>query len=281
MEVVTSSLFLDYSSPGHPDKPERLILIKKELERIGDYGFTETEIANVQDLLLAHDEAHVKKIKSGQFFDPDTPALENIYEVAIAAVGAAIKSSSLALGGEYAFSLTRPPGHHATRQSAGGFCYFNNIAVAAKKLSQNNTRVAILDVDVHHGNGIEDIVMGDKNIVFCSLHQAPLYPGTGLNSKENCHNFPLPALTTFQRYQYHLENGLEIINNFKPDVLGISLGFDTYKHDPLAQFSFEVGDYKKLGTTIRQINRPTFFVLEGGYSEDIGLCASEFFTPFL
>ena len=141
--------------------------------------------------------------------------------------------------------------------------------------------MAILDVDVHHGNGIEDIVMGDKNIVFCSLHQAPLYPGTGLNSKENCHNFPLPALTTFQRYQYHLENGLEIINNFKPDVLGISLGFDTYKHDPLAQFSFEVGDYKKLGTTIRQINRPTFFVLEGGYSEDIGLCASEFFTPFL
>jgi len=175
---------LEYSSFGHPESPERVKRTYEHLSKAG-YRFKEAKSCSEEDLLLIHTHEHIRKVKENAFFDPDTPNLENIYAYASLAAGGAIQAMEKAVEGEASFSLLRPPGHHAGRGYLGGFCYFNNIAIAVAKALRKVEKVVIIDFDGHHGNGTEDIFTGEKRVLYLSLHQYPAYPGTGGKSKGN------------------------------------------------------------------------------------------------
>jgi len=278
MKVVYSKKSQEFYLPGHPESPQRIKLIYKELSKNNHYVFIEPKPSAEKDLQLAHSKKLIKAVQNNDFIDPDTPQLPNIFEYASLSASGAILASEIALKERLCFSLMRPPGHHAEKNKLGGFCYFNNIAVAVKKLVKKNLKVGILDIDAHHGNGTEDIVKGGKNLLFCSIHQSPLYPGTGLKSEKNCFNFPLAPSSKWPQYKLSLEKALSLLQKFKPDIIGVSLGFDTYKKDPLSNLELEIKDFFQIGKYIFNLNLPTFFVLEGGYSEDIGLCSQQFFS---
>lgn len=277
MKIIFSKTCLEYGQEGHPENPERVAKAYKFLKDKG-YKFIEAKPCSEKDLLLVHSQKLIDSVKHGTFIDFDTPVLPNIYEYAKLSAGAAIQAAELASQGEEAFSLTRPPGHHASCNNVGGFCYFNNIAVAVAKLlkEKKTEKIAILDIDVHHGNGVQDIFSGNKQVLYISLHQYPLYPGTGLENKINCINFPLPAETEEKEYIKNLKQGLSYIKNFKPDMLAISAGFDTYKEEILASFKLEIKDYRKIAQEIKKLNLPCFAVLEGGYTDKLGHCVYEF-----
>jgi len=280
MKVIYSERCLEYTSAEHPESPERIRRIVDALKSENGYAFVEPKPCSTDDLLLVHTQEHIDRVRNNEFSDADTPNIPDIYRYASLAVGSAITASHIAEKEGVAFSLARPPGHHAERERVGGFCYFNNIAVAVAKLLKQGKKVAILDIDVHHGNGTQDIFLGKENVLYCSLHQVPLYPGTGWRSENNCHNFPLPPGTDGKQYLEALRLGIQYIRLFKPDILAVSVGFDTYKGDPLAQLKLEIDDYEDIGMEIRKLNKSTFFVLEGGYSPDIGTCVVKFFEGF-
>lgn len=279
MEVIFSSKCVEYMSPGHPESPQRLTTTI-ELLKEQKIDFIEPLPAQEKDILLAHSQELLQKVKTGNFFDPDTPNLRNIYEYARLAAGGAILAAQIAIKGKPAISLMRPPGHHAGRQALGGFCYFNNIAIAVKKAVAMVGRVAILDIDCHHGNGTEDIFLGDKNTLYVSLHQVPLYPGTGLTSQDNCLNFPLPAGIEEEKYLQVLDEALDKIREFKPELMAISCGFDTYSADPLGGMKLEQAAYKKISQRIAGLGINSFSVLEGGYSANLKYCIWEYMQGF-
>lgn len=266
---------MEYESPGHPESPDRVRLTYAYLKD-KDFEFFSPNPAEEKDILLAHSLGLLRRVKNLDFFDADTPAIPGIFDYACLSAGSAITAMEFALEGIKAFSLMRPPGHHAARDTFGGFCYFNNIAIAAQKALDLGKRTAILDIDCHHGNGTQDIFLGKDRLLYVSLHQAPLYPGTGLASDQNCLNFPLNPATDERGYLKVLRQALERIRKFSPDILAISAGFDTYKDDPLTQMGLEVGTFGKIGQLIQGCNLPCFCVLEGGYSPDLKECIYEF-----
>lgn len=268
MKIIYSEKAVEYNIPGHPEAPFRVKKTKEFLEKTG-MKFVSPNKAKEKDILSAHTEELLNLVKSENFFDADTPAFKGVYENAMLSAGAAIDASDYAMKNEFAFSLMRPPGHHAGRNSLGGFCYFNNIAVAVKKLLTSQSKVAILDIDVHHGNGTQDIFLGDEKVLFVSLHQVPHYPWTGFNSEKNCINFPLSAGTDETAYLKTLDTAIEKIKNFSPKIVGISVGFDTYHADPLANLNLKKDSYKKIAKKIGEIKAGKFAVLEGGYSQDL------------
>jgi len=211
--------------------------------------------------------------------DPDTPAYKGIYEVARLASGAAIMAAKVK-----GFSLMRPPGHHAGRNgtalgvSTQGFCYLNNVAIAVKWLGKSTV---ILDIDGHHGNGTQEIFMGDKNVTYLSLHRYPHYPGTGYLSQANCFNFPLPADCGDTKYLETLEQALNTITDWdRIEVVAVSAGFDTHIDD-LASLGLTRHAYRAIGKQLAHLNKPTFFVLEGGYSgENMGADINELLQGF-
>ncbi len=260
---------------GHPESPDRVSWSYEYLKGKG-YNFCEAKPCSEKDILAVHSQELVQKIKRGNFFDYDTPALPNIYDYAILSAGAAIRSMEFALKGEGGFSLMRPPGHHATRYNLGGFCYFNNMAVAIKKAMEGGNRAAIIDIDCHHGNGTEDIFLSKEHVIYVSLHQSPLYPGTGLKTNKNCFNYPLPPNTGAEEYLGYLNMVLDEVANFGPDIIGVSAGFDTYKNDPITNILLEINTYREIAKMIKGLNKPTFTVLEGGYDRDIPLCIEKY-----
>jgi len=222
----------------------------------------EPEPAHDEELLTVHAENHIRRIDSGNFFDPDCPQYPNIDFYARLAVGGAILAQR-----RRGFSLMRPPGHHAGPHFLGGFCYFNNIAVAIRV---SGMRTLIVDIDGHHGNGTQAVFLGDEQVIYVSLHQRWNYPGTGLESRENCLNYPLPARCGAETFISTLERALEEAGKKGPfEQLAISAGFDTYKDDPLASMGLEVEDYRKIGRLLGKLRLPTFAVLEGGYVPEI------------
>lgn len=275
MKIFFSEKCLKYSHIGHPESPARVQSTYRFLKEKG-FEFLEPKPCADEDVILAHSRELFNKVKGGDFFDLDTPALPNIFEHAMLSAGSAVEAARLCLKGEKTFSLMRPPGHHATKNNLGGFCYFNNIAIASLQLKESVKKVAIVDFDCHHGNGTEDIFLGKEDFLYLSLHQSPLYPGTGQKSRGNCINYPLPAHTSPDEYLSALGEGLKEVEKFNPDLLAISAGFDSYRKDPITTFTLEKETYMEIGKILSKMNKPTFAVLEGGYSKDLGECVYQF-----
>ena len=263
---------MEYFAPGHPERPERIARTVPLLKsRHAEWEWRAPGAATDEMLLRAHTRAHLDRVKSAtQDFDADTAAHPGIYEHAARAAGAAVDVARAALAGGRAFSLMRPPGHHAMRERAMGFCYFSNIAIAALDALANGTeRVAIWDFDAHHGNGTEDIVADNPRIAFASIHQFPGYPGTGTRSFGNIHNFPVAPLTPRSEHIAEVQRALDMLMTFKPELLLVSAGFDAYAGDPITEMTLEPEDFATFGAWLRDTNIPAGAILEGGYSDEL------------
>lgn len=272
MIIFHDPVCAEYHRPGDPERPERITRTVPLLkERHPDWEWRKPQPATDQELLRAHSREHLEHVASAkQDFDSDTPAHPNIDKYARLSAGAAIETARAALGGVLAFSLMRPPGHHATRDHAMGFCYFSNTAVAAlAALEKGAERVSIWDFDAHHGNGTEEIVAANPRIAFASIHQLPGYPGTGPASFANVHNFPIPPHATRSVHMDAIEQALQNLVRFKPNLLLVSAGFDAYSGDPITQMTLELEDFATLGKWLHHSGIPTGAILEGGYSDDL------------
>lgn len=275
MKIITDERCTGYHSAGHPERPQRIAKTLERLRSQTDLEITWAEpLPKVDDevILRAHTKEHLARVKSGaEDFDGDTPTHPKIEEHARRSVGGALQALAAARKNQMAFSLLRPPGHHATRERAMGFCYLNSVAIAAlEALATGVKKVAVYDFDVHHGNGTEAILISEPNAVFFSIHQHPCYPGTGTgNVGKNCFNYPVAPRTPRGDYRKILESALGELKKAKPDLVAVSAGFDAYARDPLAQETLEAEDFHWLGESMRKLGVPVFGVLEGGYSSDL------------
>jgi len=274
MKIVTDERCTAYSTAGHPERPARVSKTLAKLRSQKEIAITWAEPLPVTDeiLLRAHTRSHVDNVKGAtDAFDADTPAYPGIFEHACRSVGGALQAMKAARAGETAFSLLRPPGHHATRDHAMGFCYLNSVAIALLAAQAEGVkRVAVFDFDVHHGNGTEAILLNHPGAAFFSIHQHPCYPGTGTHDVgNNCFNFPVAPRTPREDYRKVFTKALEKLKVFKPGLVGVSAGFDAYARDPLAQETLEAEDYFWLGQSICGLGIPAFSLLEGGYSSDL------------
>jgi acetoin utilization deacetylase AcuC-like enzyme len=273
MKIITDERCLNYSAPGHPERPAR---VQKTLEKLRSQtslklAWGSPAAVERETLLRAHTPDHLARLEEPGDFDADTPYFPGIVDHARASVGAALAALAAARAGENVFSLMRPPGHHATRNRSMGFCYLSNAAIAVlEALATGSKRVAVYDFDVHHGNGTEAILVNKPGAAFFSIHQFPCYPGTGAkNVGDNCYNYPVPPRTPREDYRRILESAFKQLQSFKPDLVAVSAGFDAYARDPLAQETLEAEDYHWLGKRFRQLGLPVLSLLEGGYSNDL------------
>jgi acetoin utilization deacetylase AcuC-like enzyme len=227
------------------------------------------------------------------YFMSDTyaPVTANTYAAARAAVNAALTGAQLVLDGEpVVYSLCRPPGHHAGHHAMGGYCYFNNAAIAAQYMSVKG-RVAILDIDFHHGNGTQDAFYDRDDVLYISIHADPRtrYPySSGFRSERGhskgrgyTHNFPLAIGTSDMQYLKTLQRALKEVTDFRPDFLVVSAGFDTFVADPIGGFSLSSDIYKDIAEQINMLHLPTLLIQEGGYNVAyLGTLVANFLTGF-
>ena len=273
MKIITDIRCAEYSAPGHPEGPGRVVATLEALKAGQTLAPAWGQPLPVEEdaLLRAHSPEHLQRLDIPFDLDADTPAHPQIAAHARSAVGGALGALQSARAGEMSFSLMRPPGHHATRDRAMGFCYLNSIAIAALAArAAGCQRVAVFDFDVHHGNGTEDILLGQPGCAFFSIHQHPCYPGTGQAARGgNCFNFPVPPGAPRLEYRAILEKAFARLKEYQPGLVAVSAGFDAYRDDPLADGTLEEEDFHWLGQSVRQLAVPSFSILEGGYSDEL------------
>jgi acetoin utilization deacetylase AcuC-like enzyme len=275
---------------GHPECPQRLDAIHDHLIASGlDVALDRRDapLARLESLSLAHERGYVLELgdvlrrvaEEGlhHAVDPDTSANAGTWQAALRAAGAAVAATDAVIDGDVAnaFCAIRPPGHHATRREAMGFCFFNNVAIAARHALdvRGLQRVAVIDFDVHHGNGTEDIVAGDERILMCSFFQHPLYPYSGAVPKgTNMVNLPVPPYTRGPLVRELIEtHWLPRLEEFKPQMVFISAGFDAHREDELGQMGLVEADYawmteQLMAVAERHGQGRVVSCLEGGYA---------------
>ena len=279
MNIFFNPKCLKYKRKGHPESPNRIKLIYEKLEN--NFEINKPSPCSKKDLNLVHSKKLISKVKNNKFTESkDNPRYKNIYKYACISAGSAIQAMNKSLQGENTFSLSRPPGHHTGKNFLGGFCYFNNIAIASKKALKNVESITILDFDVHHGNGTQDIFLNNESILYVSLHEKNVYPNTGPKSTKNSINYPLPKGTKPKKYLKFFKRTLNKIKVFNPDLLAISAGFDAYKKETLANLKLDISTYERLGKLVNKLLTDlkinAFLVMEGGYTEDVGKCVYNF-----
>jgi len=275
----------EYGLAGHPEQPARILGSAPYLRRAHPGWAWRAPAAAVPDstLLLAHTEAHVRRLAQPRHFDADTPFFPDIGTYARRSVSAALDAARHACTeGGPAFSLMRPPGHHATADRAMGFCYLNQVAIAALAAQRHMgvARVAVWDFDAHHGNGTESILHGREGFLYSSVHQSPGYPDTGGADKDNSRNWPVRPDTPREQHIEALQASWEAVLAFRPGLVLVSAGFDAYAGDPITDMTLEAGDFAALGSWIRASGLPAAAVLEGGYSADLPLLMDSFLAAW-
>ena len=288
MRIYTHPACLDHDTgPGHAERPQRLAAVTEALQQhFDDLDWHDAPRATRGQLLRAHHESLLTSVLETRptdriMLDPDTVLSPASAEAALRAVGAAIAATDAVLGGEIkrAFCAVRPPGHHATADIAMGFCLFNSVAVAAAHALEKYSlaRVAIIDFDVHHGNGTQAIFASEPRVMYISSHQMPLYPGTGAAEERgvgNIVNVPLPPGAGSRQFQkVWSEQLLPALDAFRPQLLLISAGFDAHWRDPLAQLQLATEDYTWITHELIAIadvhaHGRIVSMLEGGYDLD-------------
>ena len=243
-------------------------------------NWREPRSATVSELEWIHSKEHINHVKSvcasgGGYLDPDTPVCPESYDIALKSAGGWMDGVDEVLAGNSAFVLSRPPGHHAETDRVMGFCLFSNAALAAVYALKHDAikKVVIFDWDVHHGNGTQDIVQSNPDIAYVSIHQFPFYPGTGSQLEKGDHNnvlnIPVPSGYGSNEYkQIFDEQVFPFIQNFHPDLLIISAGFDAHQNDPLAGINLEAEDFAYMTKRCLKIQPNLLLGLEGGY--DLG-----------
>jgi len=286
--IFTSNSFIKHDTgPGHPECPERIPAILTGLKKIQSQKLIWREIGSFDEkyIELTHSKKYLEKINQSfpkedlVFLDGDTIVSKGSKKAAYDAVGAIINAIDAVMNQEFdnAFCVVRPPGHHAEKEQAMGFCIFNNVAVGATYLLEKYKldKVAIIDFDVHHGNGTQDIFYNEKKVLYISSHQFPFYPGTGSKDEigkfNNILNIPLKAGTVSEEFFNSYKKVYDKLNEFRPQFILLSAGFDAHKNDPLANVDLESRDYYILTKEIMKIakkicSNKIVSILEGGYN---------------
>ena len=278
-----------YNFPGHPERPARVLRTAGHLREQHPEWRWELPSADPGDpaLLRAHTPAHLAALKNppADSYDADCPGYPDIDAHARRGAASALRAVALAMmtGGERVFSLMRPPGHHALADRPMGFCYLNNVVVAAlaARAEHGAARVAVWDFDAHHGNGTEALLHGREGFLFSSVHQLPGWPGTGERSFDNVRNHPVPPGTEPGRHLETLRESWREVVAFRPDLVLVSAGFDAYAGDPITNMTLRAEDFIELGRWLREeAPCPVACLLEGGYADELPRLVDNFLTAW-
>ena len=285
--IITTNTYLNHDTgAGHPERADRVTVVIDYLKKsnLKNLIWKKPTKFDSKYLEYAHDKNYLNNVKDSfpkqglNFLDGDTILSPGSKDATRDAVGSILTAIDGVIKGDFsnAFCAVRPPGHHAEKQKAMGFCVYNNVAVGAYYLLEkyNLKKVAIIDFDVHHGNGTQDIFYNNKKVLYISSHQYPYYPGSGTTSEkginDNILNIPLKSGTKSHEFLNAYESIFKKINEFKPEFILLSAGFDAHKDDPLAQINLESEDYYTLTKRIMFLAKnicdgKIVSILEGGY----------------